>query len=552
MQEKQQDNNWDLETPRTALVDKRTRRITRIPGLTDAQIQNELDIAFAKNTVRYGDPENVMAAKPGTELDEYAFLLAAEYIQKYNPNHIDPKMFPGSYELEREVIGMFADLLRHPDPDNALGFFTGGGTASIAQTLWTFRNKFYCDLESVVTGKDMTEVLVAPLIRRKGIRNLYTELGSKVSQNHDGVVLAPLDIHFALDKSVDFAGMGTESGIVRYDLDENFDADIDSIARTAQKVYASGREILALYAVAGDVGKGRFADCAKIEEVLRDMESKSFPALKHRPRGRPYQTPIVVDAAQQFMTALLRGDEDTPHIPDWDFAVDGVQALLIDLHKTDMATYGSSILFYRSDVTKADGLDLANYTQNNAPYLHHEGDLGIDADTRVTDALIKTCPTFETSRGALGAVSTWIYMNKYGMPRLFEGQKRVVENVEYISKKLSEPDSPYELMCQPQSGIVSFRVKGNIPELNKTVYDVINGAANPQFTISHADHLGIRTEEQMREYEQRKSQLNKGEKLNGHDGLYVQVMPHMSHDQAQTLVDVLYHVGKESVRRKAA
>ena len=129
----------------------RNERFFTIPnhGVTIAVVDREIDVAKTRFSVVYGDEQ---FAKPGTLPDQIALQFAFDMVRTRNPNLVEPAMFLGAWEIEREAVSMLAEMLHHPnyrtpeyDPqrDPVLGWFTDSGTSSFMQASWSLCNKFF-------------------------------------------------------------------------------------------------------------------------------------------------------------------------------------------------------------------------------------------------------------------------------------------------------------------------------------------------------------------------------------------------------------------------
>jgi glutamate/tyrosine decarboxylase-like PLP-dependent enzyme len=83
--------------------------------------------------------------------DDAPFLKEAPILQTYvaNPNNIgchtvgaSEKAFPGTHEIEREVLNVIAVDIFKAEPNTIDGYISPGGTEANIQAIWMFRNYF--------------------------------------------------------------------------------------------------------------------------------------------------------------------------------------------------------------------------------------------------------------------------------------------------------------------------------------------------------------------------------------------------------------------------
>lgn len=83
--------------------------------------------------------------------DDAPFLKEAPILQTYvaNPNNIgchtvgsSEKAFPGTHEIEREVLNVIAVDIFKAEPNSFDGYISPGGTEANIQAIWMFRNYF--------------------------------------------------------------------------------------------------------------------------------------------------------------------------------------------------------------------------------------------------------------------------------------------------------------------------------------------------------------------------------------------------------------------------
>jgi glutamate/tyrosine decarboxylase-like PLP-dependent enzyme len=496
---------WGYNLSREDNFIARTERFFRVPnkGISFAAVDRQYDISKTRFPVVYGDEQ---WAKPGTLPDLVAMEFAFDMVKKRNPNLVEPTMFLGAWEIEREAISMLADLMKHPDHNyqkdtsSIFGWFTDGGTSSLLQASWTLRNNFYRRLANGINGADA-------LIRETGYYGLVLE--GLVDPNKPPVVLAPVDMHFSGDKVSDVLGIGKKN-LLRYGLKADFSTDYDDLENLVQEVISDGKDIMYIYVGAGTTETGRVEDVREIHNLLNKIS---------------YEAPIIVDAAQQYMMLSL-----LDHFPEWDFRVDSVQAIVADPHKTEASPYPASVVIFRDKNVAID-------TKNSAGYLHLNDEL--EYDMKSTSQLM---PQLPTSRSPIGAISTWAYLLLSGMERLLDKQEKIFNITHKIANFVKS--SPYfKLIANPQTGIVPFHVTEYDDEKARYIYSLFaNWNEDPRFYISYSDSMRVKTRADFLKYTQSKNKTL-GEKIDGFGGLYIQVMPHATDELSDKLIERLDQFG---------
>lgn len=119
-------------------------------GERKARIQKAIsdNINFT-TTISLGYPASKLDSKVFN--DDAPFLKEAPILQTYvaNPNNIgchtvgsSEKAFPGTHEIEREVLNVIAVDIFKAAPSSFDGYISPGGTEANIQAIWMFRNYF--------------------------------------------------------------------------------------------------------------------------------------------------------------------------------------------------------------------------------------------------------------------------------------------------------------------------------------------------------------------------------------------------------------------------
>jgi tyrosine decarboxylase/aspartate 1-decarboxylase len=176
-------------------------------GLPEKEVLSLLTKARQKDT-SYDKVLSAMCTKPHP-------IAVKAHMQFISSNMGDFGLFPGTKELEEEVITMMGSML---GDGNACGYLTTGGTESNIQALRTARN-----------------------IKKK---------------KHPNMVL-PASAHFSFDKIADILGIE----IRKASLDREFKVDIDSVENVIDK------NTIALVGIAGSTEFGQIDPVDKLAQL---------------------------------------------------------------------------------------------------------------------------------------------------------------------------------------------------------------------------------------------------------------------------------------------
>lgn len=199
-------------------------------------------------------------------------------------NMLDPTVFPSVLRLEREVVGIVAALFNAPE--GYTGNFTSGGTESNFLAVKAARERY---------------------LKRKGISAKTPEL------------VMPATAHPSLAKAAEILGIRVK--IVG--VDDGFRAGVEGI----KEAISDSTAIVALSAPNYPTGA-----VDPVREIAEYIGEKNIW--------------LHVDACLGFILPFLRdlGEE----IPDYDFSVESVTSISVDLHKYGYAPRGASVILYRN------------------------------------------------------------------------------------------------------------------------------------------------------------------------------------------------------------
>jgi glutamate/tyrosine decarboxylase-like PLP-dependent enzyme len=441
-------------------------------------IMIELSNAMHRIPAFYRSHEEM--AKPGTINDPIASMAYVYTLMMANPNSVDMEMFYGAYEMAQEAKAMTSHLLGLSPtfsvdttgewvdgfvPHHVGGWFLNGGTESIQQAIWTFRNKYFEDK----FGNDD--------IRSKGYRN-------KIAEDIP-VVIAPINAHFALDKSTEIVGLGKgDSSIKRFYLNQGGKPEPESFRKQIKNTLAHGTGISTVFITAGDTERGIISDTSAMAKVLRDEYKRK--GLENK------LPPIIVDAAAQYLFAAVMDGSDKyvdiegipMEIPKWDFRVPEVEVIVTDPHKNEIP-YPASILIYRN-------AKLANLTQMEEAYLSTDMLKHVTGMPPGEMNAAQACSTIPTSRAAYGSVATWAYYVGNGLDKIRQRKEKVWANVLHVWKALDEGSlsRKYERLFTPQTAIINMRLSPDWVEKNISKFDneIVRKADKIAEAYEYVDH----------------------------------------------------------------
>ena len=217
--------------------------------------------------------------------EELETLVHDVYERFLFANALNPLKFPGLVQIEREVISMAGDLVHRTETQHHGGAMTSGGTESILMSMLVSRER----------------------ARARGIERPQ--------------ILAPASAHPAYAKAAHYFDMD----YIRVPLDESYRADVGA-ARTLVNertcvVVASAYSyphgvvdpVAELAALAAENGIGCHVDACIGGFVLPFMEMLGHP------------------------------------VPAWDFRVEGVTEISMDVHKYGYVPKGASVILHRDD-----------------------------------------------------------------------------------------------------------------------------------------------------------------------------------------------------------
>jgi len=232
--------------------------------------------------------------------DEVKALLQEAYVACMGINALDPTVYPSARTLENAVVSSCLDLLRAPT--GAVGTATAGGTESV--------------MLAVKTARDYARK-TRPEVTRPAM-------------------LLPLTAHACFHKAGHYLGVE----VIPVAVDPvTFRADLDDARAkmTDQVVLVVGSAPSYAHGVVDDI--------------------PGLAAL-----ARAHNTLMHVDACVGgFVLPFLR--DNGVQVPDFDFTVEGVTSMSVDLHKYGFAPKGISVILQRrADLRAAQYYACARWT----------------------------------------------------------------------------------------------------------------------------------------------------------------------------------------------
>ncbi len=215
----------------------------------------------------------------------------------------DSGLFPGTKEMEKEVVRMIGSLLgrgqgrgqdsgKGQDSGNAFGYLSTGGTESNIQVIHAVRNRK----------------------RREG-------------QRLKGMnIIVPETAHFSFDKIADLLCVEVRKA----GLDEELRVAVSSVAELIDD------ETICVVGIAGTTEFGQVDPIKDLAKLVQEQKQE---------KGR--EIFLFVDAAfGGFVLPFLEGERRKY---EFDFSVEGVGAVSVDPHKMGLSTIPAGCLLFREE-----------------------------------------------------------------------------------------------------------------------------------------------------------------------------------------------------------
>lgn len=367
---------------------------------------NELCDALTAETPSYS-PRSMGHMKAELSLPALLGWLAATL---HNPNNTTRELSKVGTLIEREAIGMLADMLGY-DRDQAQGHFTSGGTVANFEAVWRARYRLDHWLSlalfvSETTGEPL-DVFAAAHMGWDRFRALWAAHGltDNVLRRYSAVASNPVDVfrrisqasgrdylgpvvlvpgnkHYSWRKAASVFGLGEES-FWSITLDDEGRLDLTAFEDLVLRAEAEGRPVLMAVSVAGTTETGEIDPIDGLHDLLERWEQeRGWRIWRH------------VDAAYGgFLCSLLGGADEIvlgAGLVRALKAIGRADSITIDPHKLGYVPYACGAFLTR---------DARRYVVSafDAPYLDRP-ELGQD----------KWSSTLEGSRSAGGAAAVWL------------------------------------------------------------------------------------------------------------------------------------------------
>ena len=234
--------------------------------------------------------------------EELRALQEQAFVACMGPNGLDPTVYPSTRKIENRVVAACLELLRAPT--GAVGTATSGGTESV--------------LLAVKTARDFA--------RARG----------RLAPGQRGKILLPVTAHACFHKAAHYL----ELDVVSVDVDPTtFRASVDD-ARAKMT-----DDVVLVVGSAPSYAHG-------VIDPIADLAALA----------RAHDTLMHVDACVGGVVLPFLRDVGA-EVPDFDFAVDGVTSISMDLHKYGFAPKGISVLCQRRrELRDAQYFACANWT----------------------------------------------------------------------------------------------------------------------------------------------------------------------------------------------
>lgn len=220
-----------------------------------------------------------------------ALAVAEEAYRRFSgENALNTAAFPSLKRMQSDVVDTVAGWV-HGD-DNTAGFMTSGGTESLV------------------------------LVVRAAVKRAQRE--GRLSDRPNMVL--PTSAHAALEKGADYFGVESR----RVPVGDDWRADVD-----AMRAAVDSNTILVVGS-APQYPQGVIDDISSIAAIARDNNINCH-----------------VDACMGGVTLPYLEKLGEPIAP-WDFRVDGVTSISVDLHKYGYASKGSGVLLHRDKTLRND------------------------------------------------------------------------------------------------------------------------------------------------------------------------------------------------------
>ncbi|WP_338098861.1 tyrosine decarboxylase MfnA [Methanolapillus africanus] len=245
----------------------------------------------------------------------------------------DPGLFVGTCEMEKQVVEMAATLLKHPNPAEAAGHLTSGGTESNIEAVYHMKARFFGDKDEdtcTYAGADVTT-------NTNTGTNVNASANANANPNVKLNLVVPATAHFSFEKIANMFNLQLRK------------ADLDSSYRALPRSVESkiDENTIGIIGIAGNTEFGEMDPIGALSEI----------AQKHN-------LPLHIDAAfGGFVYPFLK---DQNELNQFGFNLPGVTSVSMDPHKMGFSVIPAGIILFKDNSVLDDSLDKVKV---KTPYL---------------------------------------------------------------------------------------------------------------------------------------------------------------------------------------
>ena len=314
-------------------------------GFSEDHVLSELS-SFSKKDTNFKKVMSSMCTVP------HSIAIKAHDMFLFS-NSGDPGLFEGTDELEKKVIRNCAEMLCHPEPYEAFGHMTSGGTESNFEAVYHMK---YLKQQRMLPMTEMDPVdSIDPV--QKSEKNGRSRLNcSRLNRSR----LNCPRLNLVVSSSAHFSFSKIEKLL---DL-EIRKADVDPFFRV---VPSSVRALIDenTVGIIGIAGSTEFGYPDPIGELAEIAVSYDLPLHVDAAFGG-FVFPFLPEQASPAFRALFKENADLFAGLDlrFDFRLPGVTSVALDPHKMGLSTIPSGVIVYRNE-NAHKGLDVLTHYLTN-------------------------------------------------------------------------------------------------------------------------------------------------------------------------------------------
>ena len=454
----------------------------RIPekGLPLKQIEERLSKLIESN--RYQIPTNRPCARPVTRVHPVASYTQQRVDSTINANLVSPYMYDTVWDAVEETESMLLHLLGHLETERGGSVVLKSATQAITQALQLYLVKYY-----ETHGYN---------VRERGLLGvLYSDIPAPI-------ILAPISMNQALEKSVEVLGIGRQS-IEYYDLGTDYETDYNSVQEVVRRIHSNNKRIVGNVAVVGDTERGKIQNVTELDTLVSELCE-----------DYDYKPPVIVDAAAQWLNAAM-----TQNTRNWDLSNPNIKVVVIDPQKIELP-YDLSVLLLQN---YSDLISLAP-EMKDIQILSKEDKRKLEAQANML-----------TSRGGSQILAMYAYLLHEGISSLRESRERIIGLANRLADYIRE-SGYYKLVSEPESSVVAWTSVSNDSQANWRIAEEINNGDEDLF-IAYSPIMRVRTVQDKQEYSRNKTLK--------YDGLHAHIMEHNTGEGIELLCRRLDEIGRK-------